>query len=40
MVYFKSSDQYDKVMEYLRQYENDTDWKFAADQSFWQEFLG
>lgn len=37
---FKSSVQYDKVMEYLRQHENDTDWKFAADQSFWQEFLG
>lgn len=37
---FENSDQYDKVMEYLRQQEKDSDWKFAADESFWRSFLG
>lgn len=37
---FESRDQYDKVMEYLRRQEKDTDWKFAADQNFWLGFLG
>ena len=36
---FGNKEQYDKVMEFIRQLPKDSDWRFASQESFWQEFL-
>ena len=36
---FENKEQYDKVMEYIGQFPKDSDWRFASQESFWQEFL-
>lgn len=36
---FENREQYDKVIEYLKQHEKDEDLKFTADENFWREFL-
>lgn len=36
---FENKEQYDKVMEYIGQLPKDSNWRFASQESFWQEFL-
>jgi len=36
---FENKEQYDKVMEFIGQLPKDSDWRFASQESFWEEFL-
>lgn len=36
---FGNKEQYDKVMGFIGQLPKDSDWRFASQESFWQEFL-
>ena len=36
---FENKEQYNKVMEFIGQIQKDSDWRFASQESFWQEFL-
>ena len=36
---FENQEQYDKVIEYLKEHEKEDDLKFTADENFWREFL-
>ena len=36
---FENKEQYNKVMEFIGLLPKDSDWRFASQESFWQEFL-
>lgn len=36
---FENKEQYDKVMEFIGQLPKDSDWRFASQESFWEDFL-